>query len=156
MSEIPSLHFQMDSWGIVFRISSLINFAIVYIWPIYQSLIKKIWFTILSSQRDLQSVPNIDLFAKYHLLCPNWSYQVHNYQNVPHMDYYNSFFHEIIARNHMPFLKISNFVHSSPNFQYFTLFLSFLNIFCPFSPLLLKLAHMTMLSIRKHAVPQVF
>ena len=146
MSKIPSLHFQMDSWGIVFRISFLINFAIVYIWPIYQSLIKKIWFTILSSQREFHSVPNIELFAKYHLLCPNWSYQGHNYQNVPHMDYYSSFLHAIIARSHLPFPKISsNFVHSSPNFQHFALF-------C----LLLKLAHMTMLSIRTHAVPQVF
>ena len=30
-----------------FSTSSLINFAIVYIWPIYQSLDKRIWFTIL-------------------------------------------------------------------------------------------------------------
>ena len=47
MSKIPSPHFQMESWAIVFSISSLTNFGIVYIWPIYQSLGKRIWFTIL-------------------------------------------------------------------------------------------------------------
>ena len=46
MSKIPSPHFQMEGWAIVFSISSLINFGIVYIWPIYQSLDKRIWFTI--------------------------------------------------------------------------------------------------------------
>ena len=34
MSKIPSLHFQIEIWAIVFSISSLINFEIVYIWPI--------------------------------------------------------------------------------------------------------------------------
>ena len=47
MSKIPSPHFQMESSAIVFSISSLTNFWIVYIWPIYQSLDKRIWFTIL-------------------------------------------------------------------------------------------------------------
>ena len=37
----------MENWAIVFSISSLINFRIVYIWPIYQSLDQRIWFTIL-------------------------------------------------------------------------------------------------------------
>ena len=48
MSKIPRLHFQMESGAIVFSISSLINFGIVYIWSIYRSLYKRIWFTILS------------------------------------------------------------------------------------------------------------
>ena len=44
MSKIPSPHFQMESWAIVFSIFSLINFGIVYNWPIYQSLDKRIWW----------------------------------------------------------------------------------------------------------------
>ena len=40
-------HYQIGSWTIVFPSSFLINFRIVYIWPIYQSLDKRIWFTIL-------------------------------------------------------------------------------------------------------------
>ena len=57
----------MESWAIVFTIFFLINFGIVYIWPIYQSLNKKIWFTILflSSQRELHSVREI-------LVCSRW------------------------------------------------------------------------------------
>ena len=47
MSKIPFPHFQMESWAVVFSISSLINFEMVYIWPIYQSLDKRIWFTIV-------------------------------------------------------------------------------------------------------------
>ena len=47
MSKIPSPHFQMESSAIVSSISSLINLGIVYIWPMYQSLDKRIWFTIL-------------------------------------------------------------------------------------------------------------
>ena len=65
MSKIPSPHFQMESWAIVFSISSLINFGIVYIWPIYQSLDKRICFTILSffsTQREFHSARNIDFF----------------------------------------------------------------------------------------------
>ena len=46
MSKIPSPHFQVESWDI-FSISSLINFGIVYIWTIYQSLDKRIWFRVL-------------------------------------------------------------------------------------------------------------
>ena len=57
MSKTPSPHFQMESWAIAFSISSLINFGIVYIWSIYQSLDKKVWFTtpFFSSQRELHS-----------------------------------------------------------------------------------------------------
>ena len=47
MSKIPSPHFQMEIWAIAFSVSFLINFGIVYISPIYQSLNKRIWFTIL-------------------------------------------------------------------------------------------------------------
>ena len=47
MSKIPSPHFQMESWAIVLSMSSLINFRIVYIWPMYQILDKWIWLTIL-------------------------------------------------------------------------------------------------------------
>ena len=52
------------------------KFWIVYILPLYQSLDKRIWFTILfSSQRELHFVPNIDFFLlNYDLFCPNWSY----------------------------------------------------------------------------------
>ena len=39
--------YQIGSWANVFPISFMINFRIVYIWPIYQSLEKRIWFTIL-------------------------------------------------------------------------------------------------------------
>ena len=70
MSKIPSPHFQMESWAIVFSISSLINFGIVYIWPIHQSLEKSVRFTIsfFSSQRELHSVRNIDFFVKLWLI----------------------------------------------------------------------------------------
>ena len=40
-------HYEIGSWAIVFPSSFMINFRIVYIWPIYQSLDKRIWFTIL-------------------------------------------------------------------------------------------------------------
>ena len=58
MSKIPSPHFQMESWTIAFSIFSLINFGIEYIWPIYQSLDKEIWFTIsfFFIPRELHSV----------------------------------------------------------------------------------------------------
>ena len=46
MSKTTSPHFQMESWAIVFSISVLIIFGIVYIWLIYQSLDRRIWFTI--------------------------------------------------------------------------------------------------------------
>ena len=46
-------HYQIGSWAIVFPSSFMINFRIVYIWPIYQSLDKRIWFTILF-QENLQ------------------------------------------------------------------------------------------------------
>ena len=47
MSKTPSPHIQMESWATLLPISSFINFGIVYIWPIYQSLDKRTWFTIL-------------------------------------------------------------------------------------------------------------
>ena len=58
LSKIPSPHFQMESWAIAFSIFSLINFGIEYIWPIYQSLDKEIWFTIsfFFIPRELHSV----------------------------------------------------------------------------------------------------
>ena len=43
MSKIPSRNFQMESWATVFSIFSFINFWIVYIWHIYQSLGKRTW-----------------------------------------------------------------------------------------------------------------
>ena len=45
--------YQIGSWAVVFQCSFMINFRIVYIWPIYQSLDKRIWFTILF-QENLQ------------------------------------------------------------------------------------------------------
>ena len=46
-------HYQIGSWAIVFPSSFMINFRTVYIWPIYQSLDKRIWFAILF-QENLQ------------------------------------------------------------------------------------------------------
>ena len=40
-------HYQIGSWAIVFWTFFMINFRIGCIWPIYQSLDKRIWFTIL-------------------------------------------------------------------------------------------------------------
>ena len=40
-------HYQTGRWAIVFPSSFMINFIIVNIWPIYQSLDKRNWFTIL-------------------------------------------------------------------------------------------------------------
>ena len=40
-------HYQIGSWAIVFPSSFMINFRVVYIWPIYQSLDKRIWFIVL-------------------------------------------------------------------------------------------------------------
>ena len=70
----------MESWTIAFSISFLINFGIVYIWFIYQSLDKKVWFTILFflSQREFSYHPvrNIDFFLlNYDLFCSKWSYE---------------------------------------------------------------------------------
>ena len=45
--------YQIGSWANVFPSSFMINFRIVYIWPIYQSLDKRIWFTVLF-QENLQ------------------------------------------------------------------------------------------------------
>ena len=80
-------HYQIGNWAIVFSSCFMINFTIVYIWPIYQSFDKRIWFTIFFfflSQGGLHSVPNIDfILLNYDLFCANWSYQGHNCQNVP-------------------------------------------------------------------------
>ena len=64
MYKMPSPHLQMESWDI-FSISPLINFGKVSIWLIYQSLDKRIWFTVLffSSQRELHSVWNSDFLG---------------------------------------------------------------------------------------------
>ena len=40
-------HYQIRSWAIVFPSSFMINFRIEYVWLIYQSLDKRIWFAIL-------------------------------------------------------------------------------------------------------------
>ena len=40
-------HYQIGRWATVFPSSFMINFRIVNIWPIYQSLDKRIWFTVL-------------------------------------------------------------------------------------------------------------
>ena len=70
MSKISSSHFQMESWAIIFPISFLVNFRSLYIWPIYQKLDNRIWFTIFLSQRELHSVSNINFkyFAKLWLI----------------------------------------------------------------------------------------
>ena len=47
MSKIPSPHFLMKSQAIIFSLLSLINFGIVYISAIYQSLDQRICFKIL-------------------------------------------------------------------------------------------------------------
>ena len=63
--------YQIGSKAIVFSSSFTINFRIVYIRPIYQSLNKRIWFTILfffSSQREFHQVRNIVFFAKLWLI----------------------------------------------------------------------------------------
>ena len=46
-------YYQIGSWAIVFPSSFMINFRTVYIWYIYQSLDKRIWFAILF-QENLQ------------------------------------------------------------------------------------------------------
>ena len=55
-------HYQIGSWAIAFTSSFMKNFRIAHAWLIYQSLDKRIWFTILLSQRELHTVPNIDFF----------------------------------------------------------------------------------------------
>ena len=52
-------HYQIGRWAIIFPSSFMINFRIGNIWPIYQSLDKRIWFTVLSSLSELHCVPNI-------------------------------------------------------------------------------------------------
>ena len=71
MSKIPSPHFQMESWAIIFPISCLINFGIVHIWPISKVLIREfgLQFSFFSSQRELHSIGNIDSFRWGTNLC---------------------------------------------------------------------------------------
>ena len=79
MSKIPSPLFQMESWAIAFPVFSLINFGIVYNWPIHQSLDKKIWwFTIifLFYPKVLHSVQILIFLggaatSTCHFLCPS-------------------------------------------------------------------------------------
>ena len=52
-SRLFPVTYQIGSWAIVFPSSFMINFRIVYIWPIDRSLDKRIWFTILF-QENLQ------------------------------------------------------------------------------------------------------
>ena len=63
MSKIPSPHFQIEIWAIVFSISSLINLEIVYTWPIpkfrWEDLVYNSFF---SSQSELHVVQNIVFF----------------------------------------------------------------------------------------------
>ena len=73
MSKIPSPHLQLETWAIDFSISSLINFGIVYIWPICQCWDKRIWFKFFfSPQIELHSVRNIEhLYMSLFLyICP--------------------------------------------------------------------------------------
>ena len=96
MSKIPSPHFPTEIWAIVFSISSLINFEIVYIWPIWA----KVWtrgfglqffflflFFFFHPQQSctLFEILNIESFyflLNYDLFCPNRSYQGQKYRNV--------------------------------------------------------------------------
>ena len=91
MSEIPSPHFQMESWASsqgelyifvpeeilhCFFDFCLINIGIVFIWTMHQSLDKRIWFKILFFfflfQRELHPVLCIDsCFLSCHLFRPN-------------------------------------------------------------------------------------
>ena len=90
MSEIPSPHFQMESWASsqgelyifvpeeilhCFFDFCLINIGIVFIWTMHQSLDKRIWFKILFFfflfQRELHPVLCIDsCFLSCHLFRP--------------------------------------------------------------------------------------
>ena len=50
----------------------LVYFGIVQIWPMYHSLDKKVWITIMFSplQRESHSVPDMDFLLYLHLFCP--------------------------------------------------------------------------------------
>ena len=93
MSKIPSLHFQIEIWAIVFSISALINFKIVYIWPIWP----KVWTRRFGlqffcffffhpqescTQLEILNIENFYFLLNYDLFCPNWSYQGQKYRNV--------------------------------------------------------------------------
>ena len=76
-----SLSFQRKLY-ILFSISFLIYFGIVYIWTMYQSLDKS-WFIIIFLPRKerLTLFQIWSFLLNFHLFCPNWSYQEKNLQN---------------------------------------------------------------------------
>ena len=67
---------------ILFSISFLIYFGIVYIWTMYQSLDKS-WFIIifLPRKEHLTLFQIWSFLFNFHLFCPNWSYWEKNLQN---------------------------------------------------------------------------
>ena len=67
---------------ILFSISFLIYFGIVYIWTMYQSLDKS-WFIIifLPLKESLALFQIWSFLLSLHLFCPNWSYREKNLQN---------------------------------------------------------------------------
>ena len=67
---------------ILFSISFLIYFGIVYIWTMYQSLDKS-WFIIifLPLKESFTLFQIWSSLLNFHLFCPNWSYQEKNLQN---------------------------------------------------------------------------
>ena len=67
---------------ILFSISFLIYFGIVYIWTMYQSLDKS-WFIIIFLPRKerLTLFQIWSFLLNFYLFCPNWSYREKNLQN---------------------------------------------------------------------------
>ena len=77
-------HYQIGSGAIILLSSFMINFRIVCIWPIYQSLDKRIWFTILFqenlqllilsqwelSKTELPKCTSSILMEMWHAICP--------------------------------------------------------------------------------------
>ena len=85
MSKMPSPPLQMESWvdwevivllpfqriSSVLSIYLLICFGIVYIWPMYHSLDKRIWFTmIFLSLKESHSVLDMNFLSLYLQLQP--------------------------------------------------------------------------------------
>ena len=67
---------------ILFSISFLIYFGIVYIWTMYQSL-DKTWFIIifLPGKEHLTLFQIWSFLLNFHLFCRNWSYREENLKN---------------------------------------------------------------------------
>ena len=67
---------------ILFSVSFLIYFGIVYIWTTYQSLDKS-WFIIifLPGKERLTLLQIWSFLLNFHLFCRNWSYREKNLQN---------------------------------------------------------------------------